>query len=159
MIVFGSQAILGEHPEAPALLRQSIEVDVVPNDRTDMIDAIDGSLGELSLFHKTHGFYVHGLSIEAAMLPSGWEGRLVQVGSAETTGGKIGMCLETHDLASSKLAAFRDKDRDFVRVLLSEKLVKPRTLVARIRTLKMTDEERERRVKWVDLTVRELSRS
>jgi hypothetical protein len=46
-----------------------VEVDVAPRSRLDRIDHIDGSLGELSRFHATFGFYVHGLSLEAARLP------------------------------------------------------------------------------------------
>ena len=64
--IFGSQAILGEFPNAPEELRASIEVDVQPKNRFDKVDAIDGALGELSYFHQTHGFYVHGLPIEEA---------------------------------------------------------------------------------------------
>lgn len=60
--IFGSQAILGQFPDAPENLRASIEVDVQPKNNPDKIDEIDGSLGELSLFHETHGFYVHGIS-------------------------------------------------------------------------------------------------
>jgi hypothetical protein len=62
--VFGSQAILGEFPDAPEDLRASIEVDVQPKNRPENVGAIDGALGELSLFHQTHGFYIHGLPIE-----------------------------------------------------------------------------------------------
>ena len=54
--IFGSQAILGEFPNASQELRTSIEMDVQPKNRPDKIDAIDGALGELSLFHQTHGF-------------------------------------------------------------------------------------------------------
>jgi hypothetical protein len=57
--IFGSQAILGEFPNASKDLRASIEVDVQPKNRPDNVDVIDGALGELSLFHQTHGFYVH----------------------------------------------------------------------------------------------------
>jgi hypothetical protein len=74
--IFGSQAILGEFPDAPKELRTSIEVDVQPKNRIDKVDEIDGALGELSLFHQTHGFYVHGLPIEeAATLPRSWKRR------------------------------------------------------------------------------------
>ena len=73
--VFGSQAILGEFPNAPESLRASIEVDVQPKNRPDATDAIDGALGELSQFHQTHGFYVHGVPIESVVLPRGWEHR------------------------------------------------------------------------------------
>ncbi len=51
LIIFGSQAILGEHPGAPPGLRGSIEVDVQPLNKPQAIDAIDGALGELSMFH------------------------------------------------------------------------------------------------------------
>ena len=153
--VFGSQAILGQYPDAPPDLRQSIEVDVAPQTRLDRVDAIDGSLGELSQFHTTFGFYVHGLSIDAATLPTGWERRVIRVCNAATLG-KTGLCLEGHDLAASKLAAFRDKDRDFVRVLLKEGLIRARTLIRRIGTLDLADPERRRLREWVSLTAAEL---
>lgn len=37
-----------------------------------------------------------------------------------------------HDLAASKLIAFRDKDKDFVRTLLVEKLIDPSKLRRRL---------------------------
>jgi len=117
--VFGSQAILGQYPEAPASIRQSIEADIVPKNKPENVDLIDGALGELSQFHETHGFYVHGVPLDTAALPRGWEARAVRLAN-ENTRGNIGWCVEGHDLAASKLAAFRDKDRDFVRVLLQE---------------------------------------
>jgi hypothetical protein len=155
--VFGSQAILGQYPEAPAELRQSVEVDVAPHTRVDRVDAIDGSLGELSLFHQTFGFYVHGLPIAAACLPPGWRERVIPVRDDIGTNGKTGLCLEGHDLAASKLAAFRDKDRDFVRVLLAERLITAALLIDRIRALDLPAEERERRVEWVRLTAKDLA--
>lgn len=154
--VFGSQAILGEFPDAPENLRQSVEVDVAPRTRVDRVDHIDGSLGENSTFHQTFGFYVHGLPIEAATLPAGWQDRVIPVRDDVATNGKTGLCLEPHDLAASKLVAFRDKDRDFVRVLLKEKLIKPKVLEARIGALEVSTEDRERLVKWVRLTAKGL---
>jgi hypothetical protein len=68
----------------------------------------------------------------------------------------VGLCVEAHDLAASKLFAFRDKDRDFVRVLLAERLIGPRKLIARIRLLPVEEETRLRLVRWVDLTAKEL---
>ena len=46
-----------------------------------------------------------------------------------------GLCLEAHDLALSKLAAFREKDRDFVRTLLVERMVRSAVLLERLDTL------------------------
>ena len=112
-----------------------MEVDVAPLCYVDRLDDIDGNLGELSMFHRSHGFYVHGLSIDAAVLPTYWDTRVIRVSDPIGTHGKTGLCLEVHDLAASKLAAFRDKDKDFVRVLLKEHLAKPRVLMRRLRTM------------------------
>jgi hypothetical protein len=75
--VFGSQAILGQYPDAPESLRQSAEADIAPVTAIDTVDVIDGNLGELSPFHEAFGFYVHGVSIDAAILPIGWEKRAI----------------------------------------------------------------------------------
>jgi hypothetical protein len=87
LIIFGSQAILGEYPDAPADLRASIEVDIQPRNRPEAVDKIDGALGELSLFHGTHGFYVQGVERAAQNELSGalgymhaWAGKTVNVG-------------------------------------------------------------------------------
>lgn len=159
--VFGSQAILGQYQDAPEELRMSAEVDVAPvNELTKTID-IDANLGELSRFHQAHGFYVHGVSIEAAVLPKGWERRTKKVRNANT-GWKTGLCLEAHDVAVSKLVAFRPKDLDFVRVLLADELVSPRKLLLRIGQL--TDDarapksHRQRMREWVKGIVKDLGR-
>ena len=132
--VFGSQAILGQYPDAPETLRQSPEADIAPVTAIHMVDVIDVQLGELSPFHNAFGFYVHGLSIDAAVLPNGWQGRAIAVRN-DNTRNTTGWCVEAHDLAVSKLVAFRDKDREFVRVLILEKLIKPRKLLLSLRQL------------------------
>ena len=117
---------------------------------------IDGALGELSLFHETHGFYVHGVSIESATLPCGWEERTIPVQHAQATRGNVGHCLESHDLAVSKLVAYRDKDRDFVRTLLVEELVNVDVLRERIASLLVSDETKQRLTEWVRVTANDL---
>jgi len=69
---------------------------------------------------------------------------------------KAGLCLEVHDLAASKLAAFREKDREFVRVLLAERLVKKQRLIERLRALDLPESRVNRLVKWVEVTYRDL---
>ena len=154
--VFGSQAILGEFPNAPDSLRTSIEVDVQPKNRPDRVDAIDGALGELSLFHQTHGFYVHGILLKSAKLPKGWKNRVKQVSDEWSTGGNIGWCIEAHDLAASKLVAYREKDRNFARVLLIERMIHEKILMERINTLPVKKNIRESLIYWVESTVGEL---
>ena len=150
--IFGSQAILGQHPTAPASLRGSIEVDVQPRNHPEAAVIIDGALGELSLFHQTHGFYVHGVSIESALIPSDWQDRTIAVSDEVGTSGYTGWCLESHDLAASKLAAFRDKDRDFVRSLLIENMIDSRTLLERINSLPVDEDQIQRLSEWVRIT-------
>lgn len=159
LIVFGSQAILGQYPEAPPELRASIEVDVQPLNRPERVDQIDGTLGELSQFHATHGFYVHGVPIEAATLPEGWEERTVSVRDPVATRGNTGHCVEAHDLAASKLFAYRPKDRDYVRTLLVEELISAEILGERIIGLPIDPETKSRLLTWVQVTADDLAGS
>ena len=110
MIVFGSQAILGQYPDAPEELRQSAEADMAPKHAVDKVDLIDAVLGldSDSDFHRTHGSYVHGVPIETAVLPTGWENRAVELRDANTRE-NVGWCVEAHDLAASKLVPERQK--------------------------------------------------
>lgn len=133
-IVIGSQAILGQYPDAPNSLLASIEADVYPRHAPELSDLVDGAIGELSHFHQTFGYYAHGVDQTTAILPARWTDRLIRVEN-ENTGGAIGWCLEAHDLAASKLAAGRDRDMRFVRVLLTERLVSADQLIERIDAL------------------------
>lgn len=154
--VFGSQAVLGSYPDAPPAVRTSVEVDVQPKNRPENADLVDGALGELSDFHRTFGFYVHGLSIENATLPRGWKERVVRVQDSVGTRGCTGLCLEVHDLAASKLAAYRDKDRAFVQILLADHLIGHDLLLERVDGLDIGSELRDRMVAWLRRTVRAL---
>lgn len=158
VIVFGSQALLGKHPDASEHLRQSMEADIAPaSNDPHVADQIDGVLGEDSMFHATHGFYVHGLTTDAAILPRGWERRTIAV---DGLGFKpaVGRCVEAHDLAASKLAAFREKDRDFVRTLVSEGLVNAPKLRQRITELPHANVPVADLVRWFEATVEEIVR-
>ena len=127
----------------------------VAGDSELLIFGSQSILGELSPFHETHGFYVQGVSIEVAQLPEGWEGRTHQVKN-ENTRGNTGYCLEIHDLASSKLAAFRDKDRDFVRVLMIEQMIDADIFLHRVNRLPVSGEIKERSVNWIKKTIKDL---
>jgi hypothetical protein len=122
IIVIGSQALLASFPDAPEELLRSMEVDCYPLDDPARADLIDGSIGELSPFHETFGYYAHGIGPETAALPAGWKGRVVRL-ETENTGGTIGLCISPEDLAVSKLLAGREKDVAFVREMLVKGLV------------------------------------
>ena len=134
IVVIGSQAVLGQFPDAPESLLASIEADVFPRHSPDKSLLIDGAIGELSMFHQTFGYYAHGVDDTTATLPAGWAERLVPIHN-ENTAGATGWCLEIHDLAISKLVAGRDKDISFLRVLLREHMAHAALLRDRLRTL------------------------
>lgn len=130
-VVIGSQAILGQFPDAPDTLRVSLEADLYPRHAPDKSDLIDGAIGELSPFHETFGYYAHGVDETTAALPRGWEDRLVPVSNANT-GGATGWCLEAHDLACAKLVAGRERDASFVRTLVRERMADSMTIRDRL---------------------------
>ena len=131
IVVIGSQAVLGQHPDAPAELLISMEADVWPRNRPERTDMIDGSIGEGSPFQREFGYYAHGVDSTTAVLPRGWESRLVLV-TGQNTRNIRGWCLEPHDLAVSKLVAGRPKDVDFLRAMLQHRFVDAATLRSRL---------------------------
>jgi len=143
IVVIGSQAILGQHPDAPAELCVSMEADVYPMTHPERADLVDGSIGEGSPFHSTFGYYAQGVGETTAVLPEGWRDRLVPVRN-ENTRGATGWCLEAHDLVLSKYVAARDKDVRFARAALAAKLVEPAELLRRLETMPVEDDVRER---------------
>jgi len=72
LVVIGSQAVLGQFPGAPAELLVSDEADIFPRTDPGRGDLIDGSIGEDSPFHRTFGYYAHGVDETTAILPEGW---------------------------------------------------------------------------------------
>ena len=112
--------------------------------------------GELSRFHDQFGFYVHGLNIEAVTLPKNWQDRTVRVQNPNTQN-CTGWCLEAHDLAASKLAAFRERDREFVRILLVNGMLTIDILLLRIRDLPIAPETIDRLTTWVTVTGLEIA--
>ena len=150
VIIVGSQSILGAFPDASPLLRQSMEIEVSPKDRHEQAHMIE-SLGEDSLFHRTHHYYIDPVRPKDIQLPPGWERRLVPA-YGPGTNGKTGWCLEPHDLACAKLAAFREKDLNFVRELIAGDYVRAHVVVERLHTMSIESARQERCVKWVQLT-------
>ncbi len=143
LIVIGSQAILGQYPDAPPDLCVSTEADIYPKNRPERSDLIDGSIGEGSPFHDAYGYYAQGVGEETATLPGGWKDRLIPVRNANTRGA-TGWCLEAHDLVLSKYVAAREKDDRFVRAALAAGLVWAETLSERLESLPIDEQGRER---------------
>jgi hypothetical protein len=148
IMVIGSQSILRSAPHAPDFLLQSMEADIYPLHRPELADLIDGAIGELSPFEECFGYYAQGVGPKTAVLPEGWESRLVKIQNANTDL-KIGYCLDPHDLAASKLAAGRDKDWPFVATMLEHHLVDHQNLQLRIDKLPISPEHKRRLELWL----------
>jgi len=131
IVVIGSQAILGQFPNAPAQLLVSAEADLFPLHRPELADLIDGSIGEGSRFHELFGYYAQGVSERTATLPAGWPSRLVRIANANTRG-VSGLCLEINDLAISKYVAGREKDLGFTRELAQQQMTDSTVLLLRV---------------------------
>ena len=141
VVVIGSQSILGRYPDAPPSLCVSEDVDLYPRNHPDRSELVDGAIGELSAFHETFGYYAHGVGPQTATLPRDWESRLVRV-EGPGTAGAVGLCLDPHDLAISKLIAGREKDLDYLTVAVGAGLLSRETL---LRLLEATTVESGRR--------------
>jgi hypothetical protein len=79
--------------------------------------------------------------------PTGWEHRLVEFSVNDPTG-TIGLCLEMHDLAFSKLAAGREKDIEFVRELLKHRLINRGKLLRLVQAEKHEEIKQELLRNW-----------
>jgi hypothetical protein len=145
LIVIGSQAILGSHPDAPDGLLLSMEADIYPRAAPEKAEQIDGALGDGSMFHSQYGYYAHGVGPTTAQAPAGWMERLVPVaipprpGASRTT---TALCMEVHDLVLAKLAAGRERDWEFARICVRHRLCDRELLLARCDDLPLAPDRR-----------------
>jgi uncharacterized nucleotidyltransferase DUF6036 len=139
IVVIGSQAILGQFPGAPESMRVSMEADLFPLKNPGRADLIEGSIGELSPFHMTFGYYAQAVGEETAHLPQGWKERLVVIQNENTRGVK-GLCLEVHDLLVAKIIAGREKDLSFLRTAAEHNMADAETLFRRLATVEADPE-------------------
>lgn len=121
VLVLGSQSILGSYDEddLPPQATGSIAADIAFLDDPDRVkaDEVEAAIGELSQFHSTHGVYAEGIHVSTATLPTGWSDRVVRWDLQSSLPAEARF-LEPHDLAVAKLAAFREKDLQFVDALV-----------------------------------------
>ena len=141
IVIIGSQAILGQFPDAPVQLLVSMEADIYPKSDPRKADLVDGAIGEGSSFHEVHGYYAQGVGEKTATLPKDWQRRLIAVNN-ENTNGVTGYCLEVHDLAISKMIAMRPKDLEFVQELARHDMIEKKTMLHRLKQTDIEDSTR-----------------
>lgn len=143
-VVVGSQAVLGQFPNAPEPLLKSMEADIYPAADPAKAVQLDGALGDGSQFHDAYGYYAHAVGPETAKAPTGWEDRLIPVTVTHPVTGQrsVARCLEIHDLVLSKCVAGRDRDYEFAETALREGLAGVDLLLARIANLPIDEDHR-----------------
>jgi hypothetical protein len=139
IIVIGSQSVHAQAMRLPPIAFISEEADVYPRNHPERADDIDIAIGELSAFHETYGYYAHGVSPTTAILPIGWEQRLIPL-SNPNTAGATGLCLDVHDLVLSKYVAGREKDMAFNQALVRYGCIVKESLLKLAETLPVDDE-------------------
>lgn len=150
-VLVGSQAILLLLDEPPPDLLGSTEIDLYPARSPEKADLIDGAIGALSTFHDTFGYHADGVAPETASLPPDWMTRAV----FSYVGDITAICPDLHDLAASKCAAGREKDADYIRVLLRHKLVNLDTLIERIGLLDVAGNNVQHITQWTQRRAKE----
>lgn len=152
ILVIGSQSVLGSFDEddLPDAATTSMEVDLAYFDDVDDSkgDAVDGALGEWSAFHQTNGVYAQGVSVGTAVLPAGWQDRLVRW-SNSSTGRARAVFLDPHDCVAAKLVAHRPKDVEFAAALLRRGLISEEVLRERIEALPVSPEQLSQLRVWL----------
>jgi hypothetical protein len=143
VLVIGSQAIHASVDFEIPVAQRSIEADIADLKDRDgsKADLIDGSIGELSIFQETFGYYAQGVTPKTAILPKGWKDRLVPFRTPQTQG-VTALCLDLHDLWISKAIAARPKDIEFCKALAELGLVKSETLRSRLKAVKTLESEK-----------------
>jgi hypothetical protein len=148
VLVIGSQSILGSinSDYAPAQATLSIELDIAvlptyedelsfDNPAEEFADAIDAFIGEDSIFQQNHNVYAQGVESKAAILPDGWESRLVEVRSEVIPAGVRVMCLDRYDLCCAKLCRSEPKDTVYVSSLVAAGDINPMKLELRFKRI------------------------
>ena len=144
LLALGSQAIhvILEPEDVPDQVVASVELDLVVLDtlpgQGDLAQQISGTIGEGSDFHVTHGYYPDGMTLDEAVLPAGWEGRLRSLHVHRVSHPEAPATLyapELADLCASKLAANPRKDRAFTKIVVAEGLVDVDEVLARCKML------------------------
>lgn len=140
--VIGSQSILGKYPDAPDALLQSMEADFIPKNKKKELEKLN-EIGDESRFKELYGMYVDPVDESTAILPRGWRGRLVNICTAATNG-VTGLCLDPHDLFVSKAAAGREKDLDFLQIMVEHRMVDKNRLLELAKTVINPEDDLQR---------------
>ena len=133
-VMIGTGAVIAQSTTVPLDLMLTREVDVYPRDALDadgISDLIDGTIGEGSPFDLAFGYYAHGVGERTACLPNDWEARAIRLDLA----GVECICPEKNDIALSKVCAWREKDKAWLKAGLETGVLDIEAIEARSRSI------------------------
>lgn len=148
VVIIGSQAALFRWRDAPERIRYTLEIDVYPQNieawlstpelrDCEASEVIAANLGEGSLFHETHGYYVDGVDEDTAVMADCW--RIRADTRQHEQAGKIYKAIvpSLNDIAVAKLVRGDPKDREFFKDCLAAGKVDPHEMLRLIDLLKV----------------------
>ena len=136
-ILFGRQSLRAICPSYPKDFPKTLEADLYPRHHPQAWGLLREQMGRGSKFYRKHGVFLDCVDPALATLPENWMERLIPFRTPRT-GGVTAWCLDPHDLFAAKLAAWREKDQQFLRAMLRHKFAKPAIVRQRVAELPAT---------------------
>jgi hypothetical protein len=134
-VLVGTGAVIATAKHIPVAMMLTEEIDIYAdgvNDPDAISDLIDASIGHLSQFHRTFGYYGDGVGPKTAMMPMDWRMRAIEYKTPD--GLATAICPSADDIAIAKLCAWREKDQAWLREAIRSGIVKPDRAAALLRT-------------------------
>jgi len=133
-VVVGTGAVIITARHIPAAMMLTAEIDLYAdgvNDPEPISDLIDATIGHGSMFHRTFHYYGDGVSPGTAIMPADWRTRATEHAVAD--GSAVAICPSADDIAVAKLCAWREKDRDWLRVAFQAGIANAKGVAALVR--------------------------
>jgi hypothetical protein len=147
--LLGSQSLRAICRRYPKAFPKTLEADLYPRRHPQAWSLLCQQMGRDSKFFRRHGVFLDCVDPGLATLPDGWRERLIPF-RTRRTGGVTAWCLDPNDLFASKLAAWRNKDQQFLQAMLRHGFAKPNLVRRRIRELPVSSSVRLELVEFLD---------
>ena len=149
-IVAGSTAVLAQFRNPPEIMVRSCEVDLYSRSAPELSEVIEGALGNGSPFHIAFGYHADSIDENTVTLPVDWMDRSIRLENHPLLDGAVAICPEIHDLAVSKLAAFREKDREWVEAGIEAGVIKSAQVISLIKNMLDDFPNSGLAIKWLE---------
>jgi hypothetical protein len=128
----------------PADMTLTAEIDIYAphaDDIESISEMIDTNIGQGSQFHDEFGYYGDGVSPTTAKMPSDWQARAVEYRGAGCPGVAV-IVPEENDVALAKLAAWREKNQDWLARGVNYGVLSLKTMISRLDRMPEANPER-----------------